>query len=346
MISQHPLITRREPRHAPCGFTLVELLVAMTIGFFLTAGLLQLYASNRQSYRATESLARIQEQGRFILDYLANEIRPAGGKGSCVKSINTLLDTSDSVYTADRFDLTGFVRGWDNSKGNDPNIDDDAMANYVAGTDVMFIKHAAMPANVTVPTPPSASSTTVNLTAASGLHRSILVLSAPLGCDMFQNSDADTATTLSSADAGTHNPNNTTGGFKYNYGENMEVLVFHSRLYFVATNAEGRRALWERRFDRGDYEDIELVTGVHDMQISYGLDTNADGRLDSYSTAPADWSQVAAIKIELLLVGEELNMAEAPMSLPFNNGVFTAPAGDRRLYQTFTTTVGLRNRIL
>ena len=47
------------------GMTLVELMVAMTIGLFLTAGIISLFTVTKQSYRAAEAMSRLQENGRL-----------------------------------------------------------------------------------------------------------------------------------------------------------------------------------------------------------------------------------------------------------------------------------------
>ncbi len=60
------------------GLTLIEIMVALLIGSFLLAGVLQIFIVNRQTYRVQENLSRIQENGRFAIDYLNRYIRLAG----------------------------------------------------------------------------------------------------------------------------------------------------------------------------------------------------------------------------------------------------------------------------
>ena len=50
------------------GFTLVELMVALVLGFILIAGVLNIFNSNRENFRVTENLARIQENSRVAFD--------------------------------------------------------------------------------------------------------------------------------------------------------------------------------------------------------------------------------------------------------------------------------------
>lgn len=60
------------------GLSLVELLIAMLLGLMLTAGALTMMLSSQQIYQATDTLSRIQESGRFALNFLAKDLRMAG----------------------------------------------------------------------------------------------------------------------------------------------------------------------------------------------------------------------------------------------------------------------------
>lgn len=60
------------------GLTLIEIMVALLIGSFLLAGVLQIFVVNKQTYRVQDNLSRMQENGRFAIDYLNRYIRLAG----------------------------------------------------------------------------------------------------------------------------------------------------------------------------------------------------------------------------------------------------------------------------
>ncbi|WP_158583353.1 PilW family protein [Salinisphaera sp. Q1T1-3] len=60
------------------GFSLVELMVAMTIGLLLLAGVLQIMLSNRQSFDAQEATSRVQENLRLAEFVLSHSIAHAG----------------------------------------------------------------------------------------------------------------------------------------------------------------------------------------------------------------------------------------------------------------------------
>jgi type IV pilus assembly protein PilW len=95
------------------GMTLIELLIAMLIGSILLAGLLQIAISSRSSFRLQEGLAEVQENGRFLIDSIADIFRQSGYNPEpwVIPVANTILldETSDAVRIhGDRV----AIRGW------------------------------------------------------------------------------------------------------------------------------------------------------------------------------------------------------------------------------------------
>lgn len=65
-------------RHRQCGLTLVELMIAMTLGLLILLAVASVYLGSRQTYRMQEENARLQETGRYALEVLGRSIRQAG----------------------------------------------------------------------------------------------------------------------------------------------------------------------------------------------------------------------------------------------------------------------------
>ena len=104
-------MTPRLPRAR--GFTLVELLVAMTIGLLLTILVAQVFLSSKRAYASTDDLSRMQESMRFAYDILGRTIRmseytssPASyhfsydGYTGIFDAGNTALDGTDGATAA------------------------------------------------------------------------------------------------------------------------------------------------------------------------------------------------------------------------------------------------------
>lgn len=60
------------------GFTLIELMVAMTLTLFLAGGAILIHLSGRQASIDAERIGRMQENIRFASDYLVRDLRSAG----------------------------------------------------------------------------------------------------------------------------------------------------------------------------------------------------------------------------------------------------------------------------
>lgn len=60
------------------GLTLVELLIAMALGIFLMAGVLQVFLGSKQTFTTINAQSHMQENGRFAMDFLARTVRHGG----------------------------------------------------------------------------------------------------------------------------------------------------------------------------------------------------------------------------------------------------------------------------
>lgn len=74
--------------------TLVEVMVAMTIGLILLGGVVTVMSSNQNIYRVNEAVTRMQENARYAFQLLSRDIRMAGYRG-CIGdavAINNVLN--------------------------------------------------------------------------------------------------------------------------------------------------------------------------------------------------------------------------------------------------------------
>lgn len=78
-------------RNTSRGFGLVEIMVALVLGLIVVAGVVQIFISTRITYQSQSNAARMQEDARFILSKLIQEIRMTGMYG-CLQ-LDTVLAT-------------------------------------------------------------------------------------------------------------------------------------------------------------------------------------------------------------------------------------------------------------
>lgn len=74
----HDSIFRAGRRAAQSGVSLIELMISLVLGLLVVGAAIGVFASNKQTYRATQSLGRVQENGQVAFELLARDIREAG----------------------------------------------------------------------------------------------------------------------------------------------------------------------------------------------------------------------------------------------------------------------------
>src|ERR1700720_4456827 len=65
-------------RHGQRGFTLVEILIALTIGLFLMGALLTIVQTNRRVFGEQNQLAQMQDNERMAMTMMGDVIQSAG----------------------------------------------------------------------------------------------------------------------------------------------------------------------------------------------------------------------------------------------------------------------------
>lgn len=60
------------------GFSLIELMIAMTLSLMLLGAVIQVFLSSKLTSELSDDISRIQENGRFSLEFLSRDIRMAG----------------------------------------------------------------------------------------------------------------------------------------------------------------------------------------------------------------------------------------------------------------------------
>lgn len=79
----------RGSRAGQPGFTLVELLVAMTLGLLVLLAIGSIYIGSRATFRLQDDNARLQETGRYALEVMGRGIRQAGFWNMPINPVDT-----------------------------------------------------------------------------------------------------------------------------------------------------------------------------------------------------------------------------------------------------------------
>jgi type IV pilus assembly protein PilW len=158
-----------------------------------------------------------------------------------------------------------------------------------------------------------------------------------------------------------------TNGVPYTFSPGSRLLRLSGNIYYIANNPNNVPSLYRLRLSSSGGNAAttaeELVEGVEDMQITYGVDTSnpatcsqTDGVVDTYvdagavtttapcATAEDDWKKVLSVRVRLLMRTED-SIVSQPQSYFYTNPLVATTATDRRLRKVFTTTIAVRNRL-
>ena len=337
-------------------------MISLLIGAFLIGGVLQIFFSTKQTYRVQESVSRIQENGRFAMDFLMNDIRMAGFFG-CKSRDFDIADVENELQdqTNIAWDITTPVQGFDNVADTFS-----VFTNVVPNTDVILVRGLSESGTPLVaPYSDSAQmfvDTSFNAdcpaSSATTCHEGeILMVTDCTQGTIFQA----TQTTVVGGGTGidvVHSANNTfTPGnaspatFSKSYGAGSQIAKLNTYGYYIRLNGANQPSLYRSRINlTGNKTNAllaeELVEGIEDMQILYGEDTDNDGTPNYYvpaGTAGLTMNRVNSIRVSLLARTLDDNITDQPLDYTYN-GATTTPA-DRRMRRVFTSTIAVRNRL-
>ncbi len=296
----------------------MEMMVAMTIGMILLGGVITVLTSSKVTYRVNEAMARMQENARFAFQLLSRDLRMAGywGCGGVVpQGMDQPLEGLDAVTD------TFVIRGVD-------------------GNGVVIDSHSSADMNFNVPA--GAGFKAGQTVLVSNCQSAAILQVTGVIKDVITPKDKDVITPeVKDVISYALVKNNPKGDFDFKNGEAIRI---NTREYYVGAGKSGVPALFQKIVQTSP-QSFELVEGIEDMQIQYGEDTNEDLAADIYRTTAdevANWEAVVSVRIDLLVQSVEDGIASQPQTYTFNGATQTPT--DRRLRQTFSTVISLRNR--
>jgi type IV pilus assembly protein PilW len=329
-------------RHGARGFSLVELMIAMVLGLVIIGGVISVMLANKRSYRSNQGMSQIQESARTAYELLARDIRQTGGTGC-----DNARRMSNAFATGAEWWKTWFtVRGYDGGQ-TDPAVTTGSGADLrVAGTDSLHL-HSVDGGGFPVELHNATAGTILINNAAT---TSFATDEQLLICD-FDHAATFRATTYDGATStlrysltgncstGLGFPTTCDGGAGnvYTFPRNSWVGRLAAVDWYIGNNnrpEDGGRSLYRERLSPAGVVVVEeMVSGVTDMQIRYGI-TASDTIVDSTTlVTAADWATVNSVFITLTISTSDINVSSD----------MTANSG--RIQRTFTYVITLRNRV-
>ncbi len=337
------------------GFTLVELMVALTIGLVIMAAVSTLFVSSKRTYTSQDQLSRLQENARFAMHFIMSDLRLAGYYG-CLDDV-----TNENVFSAVNSTALAYtvnqsaVEGLENATGNWlPSGISSVPTSIHAGTDAILIRMADPAASAALTTRMANESAvlTVGSTANFSIGDTVMVADCARA-DLMQVS-GKTGTTLSHATGNPPDPGNLVATLSKAYDSPASVTKFITRRYYIRDNG----LIPSLYSDDNGGTPQEMVQGIEQLQILYGVDTDnpLDGVPNKYvkaasvsaTNATYGWNAVVTVRIGIIArtLDDKDTVLDNRVYDVDGDGSTDLPAqNDRYKRRVFQATVQLRNML-
>ncbi len=256
--------------------TLIEMMVAMLIGTILVAGAITVYVQSKRNYLSSDSIARLQDNLRFALETMEPDIRLSGFWGMHDEGTRLQNPATITIGCSGAGDAAATALALGRLEYGIEAWDDSYTLPCGGraprdGSDVLLVRHAS--ARTTVP-----SIGQVQLAVNTS------------GGRLFDDAVAPPIDAPS---------------------EIRDVIV---NIYYVgessfdATVPALRRLRLSDGGTQGRLEDQEIIPGVENLQVQFGLDTDGNDEVDRYvdsdNPAAAPGARILAVRLWLLVRSE------------------------------------------
>ena len=330
------------------GLTMVELMVAMSIGAFLIAGATQVYINCKKAYDIYQTSARLQETARYAMSLIEPDVRLANyygflkggglvaGSTPQTGSVQNALAGTSATMCGNNFsvDLATDIEG---SNDNYPFACGAFNGRPVLSADTLTIRRAS----------------TVASALAAGTTGPLRVCSTRVSGQLVNNAAACIVAPIGIvADLLVH---------AYYVDRDSATQANMPSLHQWTLNQAVAPALVA-------FNDIEIVSGIEDLQVQFGIDpTGNTGVATQYvdpfgPAAMPPGAQIVAVRIWLLVMSDSIDVGYTdPTTYQYGNrstangttanlsaagaaGLAYAPADNRRRLLV-SRTIMLRNSL-
>lgn len=364
------------------GLSLIELMVALAIGAFLVLGIVTVFLANKNSSELETSLARLQENGRFALDLISEDILQAqylGCNTGEVFVMNMVDDPNSPVFSNSLEGIRAYEHLSSGSWASSPSLPSgmttgassiDSIARV--GSDVLGVRTSRLVegAELAVRVLPGGSQ--INLDSNPGCAISqgdrVIVTGCYLTAHMFEVTNSLACTSGTEGDPVTLQAGssaNATTTFNTSYGDAdvtdgddaVEVLLYEEVFWFVADTGRERNGLPVFALYReANGQRQEMIEGVEHMQLKFGQRVYLSDTIryidpsDATLNLDNNYEGVNSVRLALMVQSfdrvksttDDDNYMLLDTTIPAGASD-DAHSGGAVLREVFSTTVKLRN---
>lgn len=309
------------------GFTLVELMVSMSIGLVLLGGLMTMYLGSQKSDKTRIALADMDANASVAIKELRKVIQHAGYSTISIKSLEK------SFYTESDGELTDTVE-------KNP-LCRDGKKLIVSGLD----------GKVGLLNPPTALTGYTKDYPGGDILTVIYRPDSPDKGYLFSDCAQGTYSTSTSTEAEDHArlvacSTDTTATASNGMAKPKDSKVFNAYYLHQSSGSDLKQlaCFGSRSMDTEPYF---IADNIDNIQFRYGvrLDDTAMYKKASEITTDDEWTTVNSVQVALLVGSGNTNVAKNPVARSYDllGQSITKLESDGRIYKVYSTTIYLHN---
>jgi len=318
--------TRLRLKHKQQGHTLLELMLALSLGFFILTASLSFYQSTQKTQKIQKVIATARENAKFAFDLIRADIQMAGFYG-CItpiadRRVISTLNTPDAFKW--NFLQAVFASEYSTSKEWNPPLDTSLTNADVYQGDVLTLRYAdRQEFNVAEH---NNNTALLKTTAKNNLRRyDYGLVSDCLSGSIFQKTNSTTGSFSIQHDTDAV-PNkyagNATEDLGYTFTTQANVRRLYSISYYIAKKTGRIPALYRKD---GARRAEEVISGIAEMRLSFGVDRDKNGVVDIYLSAAQIhaanyWKNIVLINLTIIAKAYKARVITGNEVALYNNG--------------------------
>ncbi len=348
------------------GLSLVELMISITLGLILMAGVVQMFVSSNRVFGTQQEMSRAQESGRLGVEFIGRDLRMSsfsGCRNTVIEQGSSKIEDPLTQPPGNGAGLIGLHRnfteglhGYSVSTAGTTDLPNGVATDLGTGftvaknSDIIVIRGAnergmvVNATNIETAVYGHSDQAVVSSCIEGFCNGGVAVVSNCRNGRVFKLNAAPTlagnTVTLTHADSWDLAPPSIDV-----YSPGSEVVPIHTVVYFVATSStpvgNTTPGLWQKTDNEPA---VEVLRGVERLGAMYMVKPSSAQPLPPYELA-ADvdfWDLVSAVQVEIVSRGDKPFELDSPQSYSFRNATITPT--DRYMRKVFKATFSLRSR--